>query len=166
MKDLKKLAAECEQDLLSIGIQPGKVNRWIVNTRAKRRWGQCKRIQPGLFDISIASRLLQEDVDDQAAKNTILHELLHTVKGCKGHKGQWKDLAAKVNRLLPQYTIKRTTSDEEKGLEAPPRVRTNRYAVKCNKCGKEYYREKESKLIQHPENYRCGVCGFPLMRVK
>ena len=39
MKDLNKLASECEQDLLSIGIQPGKVNRWIINTRAKMPLG-------------------------------------------------------------------------------------------------------------------------------
>lgn len=166
MKDLRKLAAECEADLLSIGIQPGKVNRWIVNTRAKCRWGLCKQYLPGLYDISIAERILQDNVSDQAAKNTILHELLHTVKGCHGHKGKWKELAAKVNRLLPQYTIKRTTSYEEKGLEYKPKKRTNRYAVKCVHCGKEYYREKESKLIKHPDQYRCGVCNNHLQRIR
>lgn len=166
MKDLEKLAAECEADLLSIGIQPGKVNRWIVNTRAKCRWGLCKQYLPGLYDISIAERILQDNVSDQAAKNTILHELLHTVKGCHGHKGKWKELAAKVNRLFPQYTIKRATSYEEKGLEYKPKERTNRYAVKCTHCGKEYYREKESKLIQYPDKYRCGVCNNPLKRIR
>jgi len=166
MKDLRKLAAECEADLLSIGIQPGKVNQWVINTRAKCRWGQCKQIAPGEFVISIANRLLQDTVSDQAAKNTILHELLHTVKGCHGHKGQWKELAAKVNRRLPQYTIKRTTSYEEKGLEYKPKARTNRYAVKCIQCGNEFYREKESKLIQHPEKYRCGSCGGHLERFR
>ena len=166
MKDLEKLAAECEADLLSIGIQPGKVNRWIVNTRAKCRWGLCKQYLPGLYDISIAERILQDNVSDQAAKNTILHELLHTVKGCHGHKGKWKELAAKVNRLLPQYTIKRATSYEEKGLEYKPKERTNRYAVKCPHGGKEYYREKESKLIQYPDKYRCGVCNNPLKRIR
>ena len=166
MKDLRKLAAECEADLLSIGIQPGKVNRWIVNTRAKCRWGLCKQVAPGEYEISIAERILQDNVSDQAAKNTILHELLHTVKGCHGHKGKWKELAAKVNRLLPQYTIKRTTSYEEKGLEYKPKPRTNRYAVKCTHCGKEYYREKESKLIQYPDKYRCGVCNHPLKRIR
>lgn len=166
MKDLEKLAAECIADLLSIGIQPGGVNRWIINTRAQSRWGQCKQYLPGLFDISISSRLLQDNVSDQAAKNTILHELLHTVKGCHGHKGQWKELAAKVNRLLPQYTIKRTTSSEEKGIKTKYKERTNRYAVKCTHCGREYYREKESKLIQYPDKYRCGVCNNPLKRIR
>lgn len=166
MKDLKKLTAECERDLLSIGIQPGKVRSWIINTRSKCRWGQCKTVLPGLYDISISERLLRDEVDVQAAKNTILHELLHTVKGCCGHKGLWKELANKVNRMLPQYNIKRTTSSEEKGIEPIRRIHTNRYTVRCVKCGKEYHRERKSKLILHLEKYRCGMCNSPLERVK
>lgn len=166
MKDLEMLASECEADLSLINIQPGEVNQWLINTRAKNRWGQCKRCLPGIFDISISARLLQDSVSDQAVKNTIMHELLHTVKGCYGHKGKWKDLALTVNRLLPQYTIKRTTSAEEKGLESIRKKRTNRYAVKCEHCGKEFCREKISKLIQHPEKFRCGICGNSLIRVR
>ena len=96
MKDLKTLAAECEAELRSLNIQPGEINSWIVNTRAKNRWGQCKRYLPGLFDISISARLLQDSVSDQAAKNTIMHELLHTVKGCYGHRGKWKVLCRSI----------------------------------------------------------------------
>ena len=70
MKDLKKLVEECTADLLSIGIQPRKVNRWIINTRAKCRWGLCKQVAPGEFDISIAACLLIDNVRDQAVKNT------------------------------------------------------------------------------------------------
>ena len=108
MKNLQNLAAACEADLRSIGIRPGRVSAWRVDTRAKSRWGQCRELTPGCFEISIAARLLQDDVSDQAAKDTILHELLHTVRGCHGHTGRWAELAAQVNRLLPQYTIKRT----------------------------------------------------------
>ena len=56
MKDLEMLASECEADLSSINIQPGEVNQWLINTRAKNRWGQCKRCLPGIFDISISAR--------------------------------------------------------------------------------------------------------------
>ena len=166
MKDLRKLAAECEADLLSIGIQPGKVNAWTVNTRAKSRWGLCRQVAPGEYVISISNRLLQDNVSDQAAKNTVAHELLHTVQGCLSHKGKWKELAAKLNRLLPQYSIKRTTSCAEKGLPDERKKTTNRYAVRCIHCGNEFYREKESKLIQHPEKFRCGACGHRLERIR
>ena len=131
-----------------------------------RRLNRLSFRQRQICSIRFLSQNGTDDGQRQAAKNTILHELLHTVKGCKGHKGQWKELAAKVNRRLPQYTIKRTTSEEEKGFERTVRVRTNRYTVKCSKCGREYHREKESKVIQHPEKYRCGACNSPLVRVK
>lgn len=165
MKDLIKLAKECEADLLSIGVQPGIVTHWSVNTRAKKRWGRCQQYG-GYFEISISSRLLADEVDDQAAKNTIMHELLHTVRGCHGHTGLWKQLANKVNCRLPQYTIKRTTSSEEKSIEEVPRARTNRYAIRCVGCRHEYVREKMTKVIQHPESYRCSHCGGRLERVR
>lgn len=166
MKDLQKLVAQCEAELRSIGIQPGKVLQWTVNTRAKRRWGQCVQHAPGVFTISIAQRLLQDSVSDQAVKDTIVHELLHTVKGCHGHTGLWAQLAAKVNLLLPQYHIKRTASSAEKGIESIEQVSVKKYAVRCVHCGTEYARVKESKLIQHPEKYRCGLCGNKLVRVR
>jgi predicted SprT family Zn-dependent metalloprotease len=159
MKDLEKLASECVAELLSIGIQPGKVSSWVVNTRAERRWGLCKKVAQGVYQIEIAERLLKDGVSDCATKNTIIHELLHTVKGCHGHKGEWKNLAAKVNRLLPQYNIKRTTNSKEKGISVE-----YRYAVKCVDCGTEYCRHRMSALIEHPENYRCGRCHGELKR--
>lgn len=166
MKNLVKLAKECEADLISIGVQPGVVSLWTVNTRAKKRWGQCRRDGGGYFVISISSRLLADEVDVQATKNTIMHELIHTVNGCHGHTGLWAEIAAKVNRRLPQYTIKRTTSSAEKGIEEAARERTNRYAIQCICCGHEYTREKMTKVIQHPENYRCSHCGGRLERVR
>ncbi len=165
MKNLQNLAAACEADLRSIGIRPGRVSAWRVNTRAKSRWGQCRELAPGCFEISIAARLLQDDVSDQAAKDTILHELLHTVRGCHGHTGRWAELAAQVNRLLPQYTIKRTATAEEKGIEAAPRVCESRYMLRCVRCGREFRRERQSRIIQHPERYRC-TCGGTLKRVR
>lgn len=166
MKDLHQLAAECVADLLSIGICPGKVTKWTVNTRAKHRWGLCRQTAPGEYQIEVADRLLQDNVSDQAAKDTILHELLHTVKGCHGHKGEWKNLAAKVNRLLPQYNIKRTASSEEKGLDAYPVKRNYRYIIQCVKCGKEYHRDRMCRVVESPQYYYCGACHGKLKRIK
>ena len=76
MKDLLKLAAECMAQLNALGIDCGKVT-FTVNTRAKKRWGQCRVVGAGSYEISISERLLHDDVDDMAAKNTIMHELAH-----------------------------------------------------------------------------------------
>lgn len=160
MKDLNRLVAECEADLRSIGIRHGTVVEWSVNTRAKKRWGQCKSVGSGMYKINISEQLLQDNVSDQAAKNTIMHELLHSVKGSMNHKGVWAANAAKVNRLLPQYTIKRTTSSEEKGIEEEERKAVARYIIRCRHCGSEYTREKFCRVVQYPEKYRCGECGY------
>ncbi len=164
MKDLEQLVAECQAEMKSIGIQIGTVLEWEVNSRAKNRWGQCKQIQPGSYTISISSQLLQDDVSDVAVKETVIHELLHTVKGCHGHTGRWKQLAAKVNRLLPQYTIKRCSSSEEKGIQCAPQAVTYRYKLRCVRCGQEILRQKASSLVTHPERYRCAKCGGNLLR--
>ena len=44
MKDLQMIATECIRDLNAIGIYPHcKAKDFSVNTRAKKRWGQCRK---------------------------------------------------------------------------------------------------------------------------
>ena len=98
MKDLIRLVAICQADLDSLGVKYGKVSNWTVNTRAKRRLGQCKKAGLGLFDINISEALLNDDIDDQISLDTIMHELLHTVQGCFNHGEKWKSYAKYINQ--------------------------------------------------------------------
>lgn len=159
MKDLMKLVKECEEELKPLGIKLGTVTEWSINTRAKRRWGQCKRISEGVFTINISERLLHENIDDVKTKETIIHELLHTVPDSYGHKGQWKILAQKVSKELPHYTIKRTTSSKEKGIEEEPEKRAANYKLVCKKCGAVLTRTRKSRVVKYPDKYRCKKCG-------
>ena len=165
MKDLMKLVGESQRDLASLNIRTSNVRNWSVNTRAKARWGYCVKMSKGLFDIQIAAALLQDDVDDQAVKDTIVHELLHTIPGCFKHTGKWKQYANTINRLLPQYKIKRGSSYEEKGLEDLRPKPQCRYILKCLRCGSEIGRQRMSAAVEHPEHYRCK-CGGRLTRIK
>lgn len=161
MKDLKKLIDECITDLRKIGIEPGKISQWHIDTKTTRRWGVCKsRKGSGVFEIGISKVLLEDDVDDQQTKNTIMHELLHTVDGCSGHTGKWKVLAQKVNYYLPGYDVKRLSSEEEKGIE-----KKHRYMLECTVCGAKIYRDKMSNAIKFPEKYKCAKCKGALRRV-
>ena len=162
MKDLMTLVAECESELKSLGYKPCENITWSVNARAKKRWGQCKYTSATTCAISISERLLQDDAPDQAVKDTIMHELIHTVRGRNGkpaskHTGLWYEIAQEVNIRLPQYRIKRTTSSAEKGIEPIVREKRIEYTIRCTHCGKEYHRERMSKLVSQPERYRCGI---------
>lgn len=162
VKDLQQLARECLAELESIGISCGRISRWTVNTRAKTRWGMCKKLSDGTFEIEIAAVLLRDEVSDLAAKNTVIHELLHTVPGCSDHGSRWKALATAVNEKLPGYAIRRTTSFAEKGLTGEQKKPVYRYILRCSQCGRQILRQKRSAVVEHPERYRCS-CGGRLI---
>lgn len=163
MKNLNKLYHDCLWDIHSLGINTGKINSIAINTRAKKRWGLTKMNPDGSFDININASLLRDDLDDMAAKNTIAHEILHTVKGCFDHKALWQSYADKVNRAYG-YNIKRCTAASEKGLEPVGHVRNEnyKYMLTCVDCGGKSYFKRASKAVQHPEWYRCGRCNGKL----
>lgn len=164
MKDLLELVCVCQKELASLRIHWGEVRNWSVNTRAKARWGLCTKVSRGVFDIQIAASLLDDTVDDQATKDTIAHELLHTVPGCFKHTGKWKQYAELINKEMPYYRIKSRSSYADKGVEDLRGDPTYRYILKCEQCSREVHRQKKSAVIEHPENYRCK-CGGKLKRI-
>lgn len=156
MKDLEKLGKECMTELDALRIPYNKHIVWAVNTRAVRKWGSCKK-QDDRFRIEVVAALLQDKVSDTAAKNTIIHELLHTCPNCMTHGTSWQVMANRVNAAYPKYTIKRTTSYTEKGVvEDTSRYK---YVCRCNRCGNTFYRARASAFTQNPNQYECRKCG-------
>lgn len=168
MRDLNIVARECMSELDRIGIEYGNVKKFEVNTRAKSRWGRCRKTG-GYYIIEVNVDLLDERNDLNGLKETILHELLHSCKDCMNHGKEWKRLAAKVNHTYG-YNITRCSNAEEKGVSFH-RTTTRKtpmeykYAIKCNKCGQVVRRSKMSKTIQRPDLYRCGICGGGFTRI-
>lgn len=62
MRNLDEYAIQCMEELDAIGIEYGNIVEVKVNTRAKKRWGQCKAI-PGGYSINISVVLLDERND-------------------------------------------------------------------------------------------------------
>lgn len=164
MKDLYEVMNECKRDIESLGIELGEVCKLSVNKRAQTRWGLCRGCK-GVYEISISSRLLDDEVDDMALKNTMAHELLHTIKGGNGHKGEWKRCAELMNRTYG-YNIKRCTSADEKGVLSSNREKKIKYILECSNCGQKYDYIRKTKVInaflyngkEAKVRYRCGVC--------
>lgn len=160
MKDLNKLASECIADLTAAKMRLQTVRNWKVGTSRKNLWGLCETVAPGVFDISISETLLQDDVDDQAVKNTIAHELLHTVDGCMNHGRYWHKLAGLVNQRCPGYNVKGRTSAEDKGIQIQ-----YKYLLRCTGCGATAGRHKKSRFVEHFDRYICSKCGGKFERI-
>ena len=167
MRDLQYYARECMEELDNIGIEYGNIVEFKVNTRAASRWGRCKSV-PGGYTIDINVALLNERNDLEGLKNTIIHELLHSISGCMNHGEKWKKLADKINRTYG-YNIKRCSSSDEKGVDENTKIKRKtlayKYAVKCKCCGTVIKRKRVSNVIKYPTFYKCGKCGGKLERI-
>ena len=125
-----------------------------VNRRAVTRFGCCIR-RGEAFEIELSQRLLE--AAEGACLQTLAHEALHTCPGCRDHGQRWKAYAARMNAAYG-YAIARTDTCEKLGVEDTVQAR---YLVVCTRCGAQFRRSRKSKLVEHPERYRCR-CGGTL----
>ena len=157
MYDLREELETCKRMLDYCNIPYGDIAECISNTRAKARWGQCKRTPKG-YSININVDLLDERNPKPALWNTLCHELLHSAPGCMNHSSLWQEYA---NRLNKEFFLKiaRTSSCEEKGVTYHrENNKAPKYTVHCLACGHMYKYNRAGKVIQHPERFRCS-CG-------
>lgn len=158
MHDLDALLAAVVEQARAIGlpvshrIEP----RVAVNRRAVKRLGCCRRTEAG-FRIELAEGLLR--APEEACRETLAHEVLHTCPGCANHGTLWRSYAGRMNTAWG-YHIARTGNWTELGMEAPGEAR---YLVVCDRCGQRFERFRQSPLVRHPERYRCR-CGGGLRR--
>ena len=134
-----------------------------VNPRPKKRFGCCRK-QGEKFIIEISEFILK--CDDEKIRGVIAHEVLHTCEGCYEHGMQWKEYASQMNAAYG-YNIKRTSSFEEMGVESEILDGSNKikYIIKCEKCGREYPRQRYTCVMQKIKAYRCS-CGGRLYVIK
>ena len=159
--ELQELFEVCKKEVEDAGIVRGNIYATIkVNSRFSKKWGICRK-RNGIYYIEVADRLL--NAEEISIKTTIIHEILHTVKGCMNHGPEWKRVANIMNRKYG-YNIKRTTSEEEKGLEVD--WDAFKYIVKCKKCGHTFGYTRKTKCIQYISQYRCAACKGHLEIVK
>ena len=128
-----------------------------INRRATGRFGACfADRRTGTFQIEISDVLLT--ARRQVCCQTLAHEVLHTCYGCQNHKKRWQQYAERMNCAYG-YAIARTDSPERLGVE---NKRVVRYLVRCGGCGAEIPRARRSRLVEHPEEFRCAKCGGTL----
>ena len=156
MYDLKAIFNECLEKCDTLNIPYGHIYRIEPNSRAKSRWGQCRKYLDG-YIININIDLLDERNSVRGLEDTILHEIIHTCRDCKGHDQRWKMYAKKINDHFG-YNIKRTNSQEDKGVTVR-REKEYKHILKCGGCGLIFQRTRASKFVKNPSRFRCGKCG-------
>ncbi|MFB6124839.1 MAG: SprT-like domain-containing protein [Halanaeroarchaeum sp.] len=121
---------------------------WEVSTRAKRRAGAVIHADGTPTTIRLTWEAFETNGWGSAAE-TIRHELIHAhllvEHGDASHGPRFERLADELDtaRYCEPF--------------AEPR-----WWVTCRACGTRMARFRRSKLVEHPEDYRCGECGGSL----
>ncbi len=177
---LIRLKNDCLKELQEIGIidKVAANITWRIDTRAKKRLGVCEKKNKMTYTyhtIGISDWVLKS-FSDKDIKNTIMHELLHTINGCNNHGYNWQRYAELVNEKLG-YEISRL-ANVEKLCEKNNinyetfREQTRRYKIICKKCGKVFYQSRlgARTLIGYMNNNRrhivCGGNEFTIIDLK
>lgn len=164
MTELEKILDECSVEMRAAGIPIAKVRDISYSERMKTSYGICKKritrsmgreVGSPSFRIVISARLKGLEAGDgprKVLKSAVMHELIHTCPDGWEHGNRFLYYAAIMNSR--GYTIQVKGNLENVDGVAPAKI----YRVRCTECGCEFARMTNSKLIKHPEMYRCR-CG-------
>lgn len=159
--DLEKILNECKEELCTLGFLEVKNKNYNIqiNPKFRKKLGTCSYNKKSLFyTISINENFIKLCPDK--VKNTIMHELIHSVHGCMNHGPSFKYLASLVNNKFG-YNITRTSYYQEYE-EYINNTKQYRYKVKCNSCGSEWLYQKAGNVIKNiqknPYSCTCPKC--------
>lgn len=163
MHNLKAISRWAEHVLISLDIPYCPPAELRINTRARTRYGQCRKTPEG-FSINISEVLLKNSSDLRALQTTLLHELLHTCPGCMNHGPLWQYYADKVNAATGLHISTTVDFSREYGLPDLRKEKTPvyRYLLYCPHCDQQWPYQKRSKAITYPALYACPDCNTPL----
>lgn len=154
-RTLSEVIAEARE--LNIPVPNNIAEKVHINGRPKKRFGCCRKNNM-MYEIELSKFMLE--CSERIIKGVIAHEVLHTCKGCYEHGNLWKEYAARMNRAYG-YNIKRVSSYEEMGLSRMKTSMDAKYIIKCEKCGREYPRQRFTCVMKKINAYRC-TCGGKL----
>ena len=126
-------------------------------------WGNITNLGHNRFLLKV-SDVFSELKDDEKSRNRftsmLVHELLHTVRGCMNHGRKWKSLASIINHYYPELKIQRGTPMADFGIKK--KTPTYNFQVICHNCGYSYMRQRKSETT-NPYFLNtfcsCGNCG-------
>jgi hypothetical protein len=153
MRDLNELFTRCceELDVIGVPYAKGKIDGVYSNSRYTRRYGNCRRLPNGHFEISIASFLLSDKItSDKIVRNTIFHELTHTCPDCFNHGKKFHEWGALISDCydvdISTYVSKEISNTvNEAGVIKKPK---NKYEVVCCGCGAKSYFKRKTNTVK------------------
>lgn len=152
--------------LMEVDSSFNKENHYSIEfTNAVSFWANIRKTSFNSYRIRV-SRIFEKITDERAAEDRLvgcmIHEIIHSQKGCMNHGYNFQRWAEKVNYKYPKYHIQRADSLDEYGVKKTD-LKAYRWGIACANCGKEW------KYIRKPKIYDSamrGKCSCPYCKGK
>lgn len=129
---------------------------WLAKNN-RRTLGRCK-YEYDVYRIFLNPNMLNfEDDGEKVIRNTLAHELCHTLPGCLNHGKEFHRKAKMIYDLMG-YVID-TTADVDSSEYFSKYLPDANYKIICNDCGNEILKNHISDPINNPGRYTCSRCG-------
>lgn len=139
VNQLQEIFKQVKQEIMGIVPFSSNISNVITLNRSKTTLGVCRCrnfLGEKSFNIVVSKYLLNSNI--KTIKNTLAHELIHTVDGCFNHGYNFMNYAQEVNRKLG-YNV----SDKYRGDDFK---KNYKWKITCTKCGVTFYRHKLPKV--------------------
>ena len=120
-EEIDAIFADCMSQLRAIGVPISEsISPSVVLSRTRARFGDCRKTAgaSGGLDYDYVIRLSKYTLanSERSLRNTLLHELIHTVPDGFNHGREWKKWAAYASERLG-YHIQRLGGGDDTALD-------------------------------------------------
>ena len=164
-ENFKEKVQEILDELKAIGVRvETTVNDYSLdlNERALSRFGRCtKKTRFGKNRYIIQLNNFHNLIDtEKDVKNTLAHEIIHSMPNCMNHGEVWKRIALKYSKAYgidiartgsyKKYNQFRKEHEAQKINSTGTNIKISKYkyAITCTCCGKEWKYQKRSKIVE------------------
>lgn len=157
-----KLVKYYVEELKQKGFPVGRVKDVYFNTSIKT-YGCCTHYNCyGYHTITLSEMAIKSK---KYLRDTVIHELIHTMPNCQNHKAQFQSYARQLNAIYGT-NISTYASKEESIATKEYRMANAKYVVRCDCCGATFTFQRKSKFVKaveltHAKTYthNNGKCG-------
>lgn len=140
-----------------------KIVGWL-NSNNRKALGKCT-YRNGRYTIQLNPNILKFETDgEKIIRETVAHELCHTLPGCMNHGREFHSKAASIMRLMGYHIdTKADTDSSEYFIKYLPQAD---YMLICDKCGNQVPIARLSDPVKNPMNYSCKKCDGSISSYK
>lgn len=150
-----RLVTKYHKELKEKGY-PVRDIREVKFSRSVRTHGKCTIHYDNTVTITISEVAFSGG--NEALKNTIFHELTHSIRGCKGHEEVWQRYADEIGRMYGVKIQQYVSKEERVACKEYKESRYN-WKVTCPNCGHSWKSYRKTKVIDALMNGRKCTCS-------